>query len=146
MGWQVQLVNGCKNLVHCLCSVRFVWLFNRMSSWMWMRGARLFFSRMLNMPSSLLQRLIGLINILMLRCFSVVWLSPSGFPLSEKSGNSVLTGMSGNFAVCQGIFVVKCRLHGCLFSIYWNYNKLFCHWHYWLQPLNKQESPLANAK
>jgi len=31
-------------------------------------------------------------------------------------GNSVLTGMSGNFAVCKGIFAVKCRLRCCLFT------------------------------
>jgi len=32
------------------------------------------------------------------------------------SGNYVLNGMSGNFAVYHGIFAVRCRLHGCLFT------------------------------
>jgi len=28
--------------------------------------------------------------------------------MPQISGNSVLSGMSGNFAVCQGIFVFVC--------------------------------------
>jgi len=50
-------------------------------------------------------------------------LALSGFPLSEKSGNVGelcfdwnVRELSGDFAVCQGIFVVICHLCGCLFT------------------------------
>jgi len=61
----------------------------------------------------------------------------SRFPLSGKSGNVRkfcfdwnVRQLSGNFAVCQGIFVVKSRLHGCVFTeIIIN---VYCHWHCYL--------------